>query len=325
MNSQLLPEAQRELVSENMRDAQETLRLEILGLEKTLLECRSNQSKASKNLIRAASGTAISDKLENDLLRQEGEIQAKLKTKWREWRKHHLHLNALQRKDDGPEINRRLGVIELNVRGGDWVLQSTKTSFARLTLREMSFSMELDQRLGVPVLYTFAIDEFGLCPAEPGGDYFNEVLGPRSEPAAKGGVSRSNAKHGKMLSVRGRRLPKFAGEQMVLDLLEFELHPLDVRLPAVVFTCIFLISAVFRVSFSLKRPVHRKTRNLFLQIHSSNTYHLHETLEYFLLFLPFTYSMMPTAQFNSKISMEHLTTAVSTPLTRYGRFLHRSG
>ena len=218
-------------------EAQERLRLEILALEKTLLECRSSQSKVNKRLARSEDGAAsVTDHLNGksghlgiDLQKQELELRSKLKIGWKQWRRNHLYQNALQRAEDGQEINRRLGIIELNVRGGDWILRSSKSSFARLTLRQMNFSMELDQRLGVPVLYTFAIDEFGLFPAEPGGDYFSEVLGPRSEPSAKGGVSRPRMKIGKMLAVRGRRLPKFAGEQMVLDLLEFELHPLDVR------------------------------------------------------------------------------------------------
>ena len=156
-----------------------------------------------------------------------------LKGKWRQWRRNHLNLNALKRADDGPEMTRRLAVIEVKVNGGEWVLGPKDSSFARLTLRDLRFSMELDQRLSVPVLYTFSLGEFRLSPAKPGGDLFNEVLGPRSEPKAKSGDARARlvdgrAPKGDMLSVRGKRLPKFAGEQMVLDQLEFQLHPLDV-------------------------------------------------------------------------------------------------
>ena len=200
-----------------------------MRLEKSLLDCRSCLSKASKRRLPRAGliCTAVTDKADDNLHEQEDELRNKLKVKWKLWRRNHLYQNALQRADEGPEISRRLGLIELKVSGGQWMLGPRSSPFAKLTLREMSFSMELDQRLGVPVLFVFAIDEFRLKPAKENEDYFSEVLGPRSETITKGNAFRP--KFGTMLSVRGRRLPKFAGEQMVLEFLEFELHPLDVR------------------------------------------------------------------------------------------------
>jgi hypothetical protein len=177
---------------------------------------------------------------------REAALRSMLKGKWRQWRRNHLKLNALKRADDGPETTRRLAVIELKVNGGEWVLGPSDSPFAKLTLRDLRFSMELDQRLSVPVLYTFSLGEFRLCPAKLGGDLFNEVLGPRSdsEPKARSSDAKPRrmdvkAPKGDMLSVRGKRLPKFAGEQMVLDLLEFQIHPLDVSE-----VCFFLSNTV---------------------------------------------------------------------------------
>ncbi len=175
-----------------------------------------------------------------DLHAREAALRGKLKGKWRQWRRNHLYHNALNRADDGPEMNRRLAVIEVKVNGGEWVLGPSDLPFARLTLHDLRFAMELDQRLSVPVLYTFSLGEFRLCPAKAGGDLFNEVLGPRSEPKAKSSDAKprwveNRSPKGDMLSVRGKRLPKFAGEQMVLDLLEFQLHPLDVGFPPLSF------------------------------------------------------------------------------------------
>jgi hypothetical protein len=230
---QLQPEAERARDRDQLECSQERLCKEILSLEKSLLKCRSSLSRDTNH-----QQTKTADSRDPRAL--EAALRTMLKGKWRQWRRNNLKLNALKRADDGPETNRRLAVIEVKVNGGEWLLGPSESPFAKLTLRDLHFSMELDQRLSVPVLYTFSLGEFRLCPAKLGGDLFNEVLGPRSEPQAKSSDSKSRrvdgrAPKGDMLSVRGKRLPKFAGEQMVLDLLEFQIHPLDVRKPEFLF------------------------------------------------------------------------------------------
>ena len=238
---QLQPEAQRAPDRDQLEGRQEVLCREILSLEKSLLKCRSSLSRDEKHQPPIIANPVLDNGQKkfadssDPHAREAAALRSMLKDKWQQWRRNHLELNALKRADDGPETTRRLAVIEVKVNGGEWVLGHSEKPFAKLTLRDLRFSMELDQRLSVPVLYTFSLGEFRLCPAKRGGDLFNEVLGPRSEPKAKSSDGKprrvdGRAPKGDMLSVRGKRLPKFAGEQMVLDLLEFQIHPLDVRM-----------------------------------------------------------------------------------------------